>query len=75
MGITQKTYEKWVGHPVTAKDIENLTIEDVKPIYKAWYWDVRHYFMHIIAPKYQKKMINSLNSFGRAVPNCAHIFI
>ena len=38
-GVTQKTWESWVGHPVTEADMENLTIADVSPLYKANYWD------------------------------------
>ena len=38
-GVTQKTWESWVGHPVTEADMKNLTIADVSPLYKANYWD------------------------------------
>jgi lysozyme family protein len=38
-GITQKTWETWVGHPVTEADMKNLTIANVTPLYKENYWD------------------------------------
>jgi lysozyme family protein len=38
-GVTQKTWESYVGHPVTETDMVNLTIEDVTPLYKEQYWD------------------------------------
>ena len=38
-GVTQKTWESYVGHPVTEVDMVNLTIEDVSPLYKQNYWD------------------------------------
>lgn len=39
MGITQKTYEQWVGHKVTPTDIALLTEENIQPIYKELYWN------------------------------------
>jgi len=38
-GVTQKTWESYVGHPVTEMDMMNLTIQDVAPLYKEQYWD------------------------------------
>jgi lysozyme family protein len=38
-GITQINWEKWVGHQVTKDDMKALTISDVQPVYKKWYWD------------------------------------
>ena len=42
LGCTKKTWEDWVGHPVTVDDIKNLTPEDVAPLYKKRYWDACH---------------------------------
>lgn len=39
LGVTQKTWEEWVGHPVTDKEMRNLTPLMVKPLYKRKYWD------------------------------------
>jgi len=38
-GVTQKTWESYVGHPVTETDMMNLTIQNVAPLYKEQYWD------------------------------------
>jgi len=35
LGVTKRVYEKWGG----TKDMKDLTIEDVAPIYKKEYWD------------------------------------
>lgn len=37
-GVTRETWESWVGHPVSIKDMENLTIEQVAPLYEQRYW-------------------------------------
>jgi len=39
LGVTQKTWEEWVGHPVTDKEMRNLTPLMVAPLYKRKYWD------------------------------------
>lgn len=41
-GCTQAVWEEYVGHPVTVEDMKNLTVEDVKPLYKKRYWDAIH---------------------------------
>lgn len=38
-GITKTVWEEWVGHPVTAKDMQNLKQSDVAPLYRRKYWD------------------------------------
>jgi len=38
LGVTQKVWESWVGHPVTEDDMKALTIDDVKPLYKMEFW-------------------------------------
>ena len=35
LGVTKRVYEKWGG----TKDMKDLTVEDVAPIYKKNYWD------------------------------------
>jgi lysozyme family protein len=39
LGVTQKVWEDWVGHPVTEADMRALTADDVAPMYRAKYWD------------------------------------
>ena len=39
LGVTQRVYEAWVGRKVTEQEMKDLTPEDVKPIYRANYWD------------------------------------
>jgi lysozyme family protein len=38
-GVTQKTWEDWVGHPVSEADMKSLTIEKITPLYKMKYWN------------------------------------
>lgn len=35
LGVTKRVYEEWGG----TKDMKDLTVEDVEPIYKKNYWD------------------------------------
>lgn len=39
LGVTQKVWEEWVGHPVTEADMRALGPKDVAPLYKKKYWD------------------------------------
>jgi lysozyme family protein len=39
LGITQKTYEDWVGIPVSIEKIISLRVSDVRPIYRTKYWN------------------------------------
>lgn len=39
LGVTQRVWEEWVGHPVDEKTMRSLTPEMVKPLYKRKYWD------------------------------------
>jgi lysozyme family protein len=39
LGVTQKVWEEWVGHPVTEADMRALGPSDVAPLYKKKYWD------------------------------------
>jgi lysozyme family protein len=38
LGVTQRVWEEWVGHPVTEKDMRELTPEKVAPMYEMRYW-------------------------------------
>ena len=39
LGVTQKTWEEFVGHPVSEADMRALTPAAVAPLYKRKYWD------------------------------------
>ena len=39
LGVTIRTWEEWVGHPVSEKEMRNLTPLMVKALYKRKYWD------------------------------------
>lgn len=39
LGVTIRTWEEWVGHPVSEKEMRNLTPLMVAPLYKRKYWD------------------------------------
>lgn len=39
LGVTQKVWEEWVGHPVDEKAMRALTPATVAPLYRAKYWD------------------------------------
>lgn len=39
LGVTKAVWENWVGHPVSEKEMRNLTPEKVEPLYKRKYWD------------------------------------
>ena len=39
MGITKRVYEEWIGYAVSEHTMQNLTEEDVGPIYRKNYWD------------------------------------
>jgi lysozyme family protein len=38
LGVTQRVWEDWVGHPVTEKDMRELTPAVVAPMYEMKYW-------------------------------------
>ena len=38
-GITQATWAAYIGHPVTVTDMQNLTGDQVAPVYRARFWD------------------------------------
>ncbi len=42
LGVTQRVWEQWVGHPVTEKEMRALTVAQVSPLYKKRYWDAIH---------------------------------
>lgn len=39
LGVTKKTWEDWVGHPVDESVMRALGPADVAPLYKKNYWD------------------------------------
>lgn len=39
LGVTKKVWEEWVGHDVNEKEMRNLTLTMVAPLYKRKYWD------------------------------------
>lgn len=39
LGVTKKTYEDWVLHPVSEQIMRRLTVDHVKALYKVKYWD------------------------------------
>lgn len=39
LGVTQKTWQEWVGRVVSADDMKKLTVSDVEPLYHNRYWD------------------------------------
>lgn len=39
LGVTQRVWHSWVGHPVTEKEMRALTPTLVAPMYKKKYWD------------------------------------
>ena len=39
LGVTKRTYEQYVGHPVDEDTMRGLTPELVEPLYKKMYWD------------------------------------
>jgi lysozyme family protein len=40
LGVTQRVWEEYVGHPVDEQAMRSLTKEMVAPLYKKNYWDV-----------------------------------
>lgn len=42
LGVTQRTYEEWVGYPVNEAVMRKLTVSHVKTLYKVKYWDAIH---------------------------------
>lgn len=39
LGVTQRVWEEWVGHPVDEATMQNLKPADVAPLYRRKYWD------------------------------------
>ena len=42
LGVTQRVWEEWVGHPVSEADMKALTPEKVAPMYKMKYWNAAY---------------------------------
>ena len=39
LGVTQRVYEEWIGHPVSEQIMRSLMPQHVRALYKANYWD------------------------------------
>lgn len=39
LGVTQRAWEAWVGHPVNEEFMRTLTADKARPFYKSQYWD------------------------------------
>ena len=39
LGVTQRVWEEWVGHPVSEADMRALTPQKIAPMYKMKYWN------------------------------------
>ena len=39
LGVTARTWEDWVGHAPSEKEMRALTAKDVAPLYKRKFWD------------------------------------
>ena len=40
LGVTRRVYEEWIRfHGIRGKDMKDLEVEDVEPIYRKNYWD------------------------------------
>jgi lysozyme family protein len=42
LGVTKQVWEEWVGHPVSEKEMRNLTPSMVAPLYRKKYFDASH---------------------------------
>ena len=42
LGVTQRVWENYVGHPVDEQAMRKLTKEVVAPLYRKQYWDAVH---------------------------------
>ena len=42
LGVTQRVWEEWVGHPVSEADMKALTPEKVGKLYKQKYWNAAY---------------------------------
>jgi len=38
MGVTNTTWSEWTGHEATEKEMRNLTIDQISPLYEQRYW-------------------------------------
>lgn len=38
LGVTRRTYEAWTEGAVSSETMRALTVQQVAPIYEAWYW-------------------------------------
>ena len=42
LGVTRRVWEEWTGHPVTVRQMIDLTPAKVAPMYRRKYWDKVH---------------------------------
>ena len=42
LGVTQRVWEEFVGHPVSEADMKSLTPEKVGKLYKQRYWNAAY---------------------------------
>lgn len=42
MGVTQATLSSWKGSPATIDEVKGLTLAQVEPIYRKFYWAIVH---------------------------------
>ena len=42
LGVTRRVWEEWTGHPVTVRQMIELTPAKVAPMYRRKYWDKVH---------------------------------
>lgn len=38
-GVTRAVWSEWLGRPASVKEMAQLTVQDVTPLYKRKYWD------------------------------------
>ena len=39
MGVTKKTWDEFYGDDIDEERMRNITVDDIKPIYRSNYWD------------------------------------
>ena len=39
LGVTKKTWDEFYGDDIDEEQMRNITVDDIKPIYKTMYWD------------------------------------
>ena len=39
MGVTKKTWDRYCGDDIDEERMKNITVDDIKPIYRTNYWE------------------------------------